>query len=86
MVKENLIHFHAHPLATLVRGLIGKVTVEVVTAVCMGLVKFLMHELQSWSKICVVGEYSELLICPVCVRVVVYGGTIVRIEAISPTR
>lgn len=86
MVKEELILFHARLLATTMRGLTGKVTIELVTTVCVGFAKFLTHELQSWSEIHVVGEYHELRVCHVYVKAVVYGGTIVLIEAISPIR
>ena len=86
MVKEELIHFHAHRLATMMKGLIGKVTIELVATVCMGLAEFLSNELQSWSNIHVVGEYHELRICPVYVKAVVYVGRIAPIEAISPVR
>lgn len=58
VVKVELICFRAHLLAAMVRiGLIGKVPIKLVTTVCMGFAEFLMQELQSWSKIFVVGEY-----------------------------
>ena len=51
LVKEELIHFHAHLLAIMERQVIGKVTTELVTAVCTGFGEFLKHEIQSWSEI-----------------------------------
>lgn len=63
-----------------------KGTIELVTTVCMGFAEFPVHELQSWSEIHVVGEYHEWHVCPVYVKAVVCGGTIVLIEAISPIR
>lgn len=61
MVKEELMHFLVHQLATMMSGLIGKVSIERVTAVQMGFAEFLTR---SWSKMRVVGEYCELRVCP----------------------